>query len=125
MKARRLDHDALARNLGSTVLGKATAGSGYFGALQVAEEVRGRFTKPVGGGRARDPLWTTKRLLPVKQETLAQLEVLARKVSRLVHHRVEPLQIAAVLVERNLARLNVKEMAQAVTSAERIEGARK
>jgi len=78
-----------------------------------------RFTKPIGGGRARDPRWTTKRLLPVRQETLAQLEVLARKVSRLVHHRVEPLQIAAVLVERNLAHLNAKELAQAVANAER------
>lgn len=61
----------------------------------------------------------------MKQETLAQLGVLARKVSRLVHHRVEPLQIAAVIVERDLARMNAEEMARAVTRAERLEVARK
>ncbi len=119
MKARKLDHKALARRLGSTVRGKVAAEAGYFGAVQVAEEVRRRFSTPAGGGRARDPRWTTKRLLPVRPETLARLEVLARRVSRLVHHRVEPLQIAAVLVERDLAHLNAKELADAVTVAER------
>jgi hypothetical protein len=117
MKTRKLDHETLARNLGSTVRGRVAAGAGYFGALQVAEEVRRRFTKPAGGGRARDPRWTTKRLMPVRAETLARLEVLAREVSRLVQHRVEPLQVAAVLVERHLAHMNARMLAQAIASA--------
>jgi hypothetical protein len=57
--------------------------------------------------------------MPVRRETLARLEMLAREVSRIVHHRVEPLQVAAVLVERNLERLSDRELVQAVARAGR------
>lgn len=38
--ASTLDHARLARNLGATIVGRVSAGAGYFGALQTAEEVR-------------------------------------------------------------------------------------
>jgi hypothetical protein len=110
MKSKTIDHRRLARNLGSTIRGRVEAGSGYFGALQVAEEVRRRFRRPLGGGRARDPRWTEKRLLPVRPETLTRLARLADRVSEVVEHRVDPLQVAALLVERDLERMSEAEL---------------
>ena len=46
MKKGKLEHAALAKNLGSVVRGNTTASAGYFGALQVAEEVRRRLRRP-------------------------------------------------------------------------------
>jgi hypothetical protein len=119
MMRSKISHARLARNLGSRVSGHARAGAGYFGALQVAEEVRRRFRSAPGGGRARDPEWTQKRLLPFRPETLARLQVLSARVSAIVEFRVEPLQIAALLVERDLDRLDDREVVEAVTSAAR------
>lgn len=96
MKRRKIDHAKLAKNLGSVVRGPVMARAGYFGALQVAEEVRRRFKPPASDGRARDPRWTAKRLMPVRPETLSRLPELARKVSKIVAYRVEPLQVAAL-----------------------------
>jgi hypothetical protein len=45
--------------------------------------------------------------------------VLARRVSGLVHHRVEPLQLAAILVERELERLSDQELAQGLAGRDR------
>jgi hypothetical protein len=115
MKAKSIDHARLSRNLGSIVRGRVAAGAGYFGALQVAEEVRRRFQTPQGGGRARDPRWTEKRLLPIRPETLARLAKLADRVSEVVEHRVDPLQVAALLVERDLDRLSQAELVRTVS----------
>lgn len=113
MRVRKLDQDRLSRNLGSTIRGRATARAGYFGALQLAESVRRRFRPPAGGGRARDRDWTLKRLIPVRPETLARLEKLAVEVSALVDYRVEPLQVAALLLERDLESLTENELVEA------------
>lgn len=117
MKARKLDHSRLSRNLGSTIRGRVTAKPGYFGARQLAESVRRRFRPPAGGGRARDPHWTMKRLIPVRPETLVRLEKLADKVSELVACRVEPLQVAALLIEHELEHLSDNELVQAAANA--------
>lgn len=117
MKARKLDHARLSRNLGSRIRGRVTAKAGYFGALQLAESVRRRFRPPVGGGRARDRGWTMKRLIPVRPETLVRLERLAIEVSDLVDYRVEPLQVAALLIERDLESLSDEELVEAAASA--------
>jgi len=117
VKHSRIDHDRLAKSLGFR--GRVQATSGYFGALQVAEEVRRRFKPSVGGGRARDPRWTAKRLMPVRPETLSRLQALANEVSDIVEYRVEPLQVAAVLVERDLETLDSREVVEAVTAAAR------
>ena len=70
MKPKKLDQRRLSANLGSTIRGRVTAGAGHFGALELAESVRGRFRPPAGGGRARDRGWTMKRLIAVKPEPL-------------------------------------------------------
>jgi len=124
MKARKLDHRRLSANLGSTIRGRVTARAGYYGALQLAECVRRRFRPPARGGRARDRRWTMKRLIPIRPETLARLEKLADAVSQLVDYRVEPLQVAALLIERDLERWSEEELVQgAAASAGAVESA--
>ena len=126
MKRKRLDQSRLSRNLGSTIRGVVNAPAGYFGALQLADSVRRRFQTPAGGGRARDRRWTTKRLLPVRPETLTRLENLAAEVSALVHYRVEPLQVAALLIERDLESLSDRQLVEgAVGAATATEGSRR
>jgi len=117
MRAPKLDHGRLSHNLGSTAKGRVKAASGYFGALQLAEDVRRRFRPPAGGGRARDRAWTLKRLMPVTPETLTRLEKLAAEVSALVDYRVEPLQVAALLIERDLETLPERELVTAAAAA--------
>jgi hypothetical protein len=114
MKKRKVDQKRLARDLGSEIRGHVSAEGGYFGALQLAETVRRHFRRPARGGRSRDPRWDAKRLLPVRTRTLRRLERLAKQVSELADHRVEPLQVAAILVERDLDRLGDEEIARAV-----------
>ena len=58
-----------------------------------------------------------KRLIPVRPETLARLERLAVEVSELVDYRVEPLQVAALLIERDLESLSREELVDVATSA--------
>ena len=41
--------------------------------------------------------------MPVRRETLARLQELARAVSQIVDYRVEPLQVATLIPERDLA----------------------
>ena len=103
MKRQKIDEGKLAKNRGSKAEGTTTTRPGYFGAVQLAQEVRRRFKTPATGGRGRDPGWTTKRLMPVRRETLARLQELARAVSQIVDYRVEPLQVAALILERDLA----------------------
>jgi hypothetical protein len=119
MSHARISHARLAKNLRSRIAGRVRPGAGYFGALQVAEGVRRRFKAAVGGGRGRDPGWTLKRLMPVRPETLTRLQALAAQVSEIVEFRVEPLQVAALLVERDLERLDDRHVVEAVTSLAR------
>ncbi len=57
--------------------------------------------------------------MPVRPETLARLQAVAARVSEIVEFRVEPLQVAALLVERDLDRLDDREVIEAVTSVAR------
>jgi hypothetical protein len=57
--------------------------------------------------------------MPVRPETLKRLQALAAQVSEIVEFRVEPLQIAALLVERDLDRLDDRAVVEAVSSAAR------
>jgi hypothetical protein len=99
VKRRKIDRARLARAGRSPVQPK----SGGFDALQLAEEVRRRFKPPAGGGRATDPGWTAKRLMPMRPNTLTRLEELAKEISRRAKRRVEPLQLAALIIESHLA----------------------
>ena len=101
-----LDMEKIAKGLGAKRRGKVAAGGGFFGALQVAEEVRARFRVPAKGGRATDPTWTERRLVPLKPETLARLEALAVELQKQSDVGVGPMQLAAMLLERFLDQIS-------------------
>jgi len=96
----RLNMDKIARVLGAERKGKVSAQGGYFGAQQLAAEVQARFRVPEGGGRATDPGLTERRQVSLTQTTLKRLEALAEQVRGLAHLNIEPLQLAALLLER-------------------------
>jgi hypothetical protein len=89
-----LDMDRIAKELGAERCGKISPRGGYFGALQLAAEVRARFRVPQGGGRATDPSWSEQRLVRLSPNTLKQLENLAEQA------HASPMQVAALLLEQ-------------------------
>jgi len=107
----RLNMDKIAKGLGAQRVGPVRSSGGYFGALQLAAEVAGRFRVPKGGGRATDPGWTERRLIPLSPATLRRLEELADRL------HVAPLQIAALLLEKSVDRVAEEEVAQLARSA--------
>ena len=102
----KVDKDEIARALGAEYKGKIKAKGGYFGALQLAADVREQFRVPAGGGRATDPAWTERRLVPLAPRTLKRLEELAAKISTQWQVRVEPMQLAGLLLEQTAERLS-------------------
>lgn len=113
MKA-RLDMDKIARGLGGARRGKVNATAGYFGAMQLAAAVEERLRVPVRGGRATDPGWTERRLLPLAPETLKRLEALAEKIRTDRGINIEPMQIAALMLERAAERISSDEAGELV-----------
>jgi len=107
----KLDMDKIARGLGARRVGPVRSAGGYFGAMQLAAEVAERFRVPQGGGRATDPGWTERRLIPLSPETLRRLEDLAGRL------HVAPLQVAALLLEKSVGGIADEEVAQLARSA--------
>ena len=105
----QLDMDKIARGLRAERKGKVDSSSGYFGALQVLADVEARFRVPAGGGRATDPRWTERRLIPLAPATLKRLDDLATRVREQSGVRVEPMQLAALLLETAAERLSQHE----------------
>lgn len=97
---RGLDMDKIAKALGADRQGKVSATGGYFGAVQLSADIQARFRVPTGGGRATDPNWTERRLVPLAPRTLARLEELAAKLRVQGHVAIEPMQLAALLLEK-------------------------
>lgn len=108
-----LDMDKIANGLGAERRGRVTAQAGYFGAQQLVADVQARFQVPSGGGRATDPRWTERRLLPLAPKTLKKLEQMSAKVREQGVH-VDPMQLAALLVERSAERMSDEEAKQLV-----------
>ena len=104
----QLDMDKIAKGLGAERRGKVAAGAGYFGAMQVLADIETRFRVPSGGGRATDPAWTERRLLPLAPKTLKRLEEISAKV-REHGMSVEPMQLAALLIEKTAEDLSEEE----------------
>lgn len=94
MKEKPIDTKRIAGLLGAERRGQVEAAGGYFGALQLASDIRSTLRRPERGGRATNPAWTERRLLPLSAQTLAELERLA------AHFNVAPMQVAAVFVEQ-------------------------
>lgn len=108
-----LDLDRIAKELGAERRGKVPVSGGYFGAMQLAAEVAQRFRVPPGGGRATDPEWTERRLIPLSPDTLERLEEMADAL------HVAPLQIAAILLEKSVSGIGEAEISEIRESAPR------
>ena len=108
MKA-QLDMDKIARALGADPRGRVSATSGYFGAMQVLAEVEARFRVPPGGGRPTDPRWTERRLVPLAPRALERLEAIAAKVREHEGVNVQPMQLAALLLEKTTEQLSEED----------------
>lgn len=106
---RGLDMDRIAKALGAERRGKVSAKGGYFGALQLLADVAARFRVPSGGGRATDPNWTERRLVPLAPRTLRRLEALAAKIREQSDVHIEPMQLAGVLLEKSTEQLSDEE----------------
>jgi hypothetical protein len=111
---KQLDMDRIATGLGAKRRGKVPAKGGYFGAVQLLADVEAKFRVPVGGGRPTDPRWTERRLVPLAPETLERLEEITSRVRRHGAVNVEPMQLAALLLERTARRLSEAEAEQLV-----------
>src|SRR3972149_4179615 len=99
MSKRKLDTDKIARGLRARRRGKVYPTGGYPGAAQLAAEVQARFRVPPGGGRATDPGWSDKRLVPIARKNCGSCVLcLGPKRKR---HTVSSfkLRFAAILLE--------------------------
>lgn len=105
----QLDMGKIARGLGAERRGKVSAFGGYFGAMQLLADIETRFRVPSGGGRPTDPAWTERRLLPLARRTLKRLEEISAKVREHGGVSVEPMQLAALLLERTTEQLSQHE----------------
>ena len=110
----RLDMEKIAKGLGAKRRGKVSATGGFFGATQLLADVEARFRTPVGGGRATDPRWTERRLVPLAPRTLERLEAMTAKVREHGDVNLEPMQLAALLLERTTEELSGDEAEELV-----------
>lgn len=113
-----LDMNRIARGLGAERRGKVSATGGYVGAMQLLADIEARFRVPVGGGRATDPDWTERRLVPLAPRTLKRLEAITEGVKARSGVSVEPMQLAALLLEKTTEQLSEDEV-KALVSARR------
>jgi hypothetical protein len=115
----RLDMEKIAKGLGAGAVrrGKASASAGYFGALQLLADVEARFRIPARGGRPTDPRWTEWRLVPLAPRTLERLEEITAKIRSHGAVNLEPMQLAALLLERTTEQLSGDEAEELVEAA--------
>ena len=106
-----LDLDLIAKGIGAERGGKVNSCGGYFGAMQLAAQVAQRFRTPPGGGRATDPRWTERRLIPLSPGTLRRLEELADQL------HIGPLQVAGLLLEGTVDSIGEEEAQELSRSA--------
>jgi hypothetical protein len=113
----QLDMDEIAKGLGAARRGQVSASPGYFGALQLLAEIDARFRTPAHGGRPTDPGWTERRLVPLAPRTLKRLEEISAKVREHGVANLEPMQLAALLLERTTEQLSGDEAEELVAAA--------
>jgi hypothetical protein len=106
----RPNMDKIAKGLGAERRGKVTATGGYFGAMQLLADIEARFRVPSGGGRPTDARWTERRLVPLSPQTLKRLEDVAADMRARGGVSVEPMQLAALLLEEKVEELSEGEV---------------
>jgi hypothetical protein len=122
MSNRRVDTDKIAKGLGARKRGKVYSTGGYPGAAQLAAEVRERFEVPDGGGRPTDPRWSDKRLVPIAPQTLERLQRIAARLKEEMGVRVEPMQLAAILLETTADQIDAEDLDRLVAVTRRGTG---
>jgi len=115
----QLDMSKIARGLGAERRGNVASTGGYFGAIQLLADVEARFRVPAGGGRRTDPRWTERRLLPLAPRTLKRLEALTANVREHGGGNIEPMQLAALLLEKTTEHLSDDEANEIVRTKRR------
>ena len=105
----KLNMQKIAKELGAERKGKVLPKGGYFGALQLLGEVNARFRIPSGGGRATDPAWTERRLVPLAPRTLKRLEKITGSIRKHKNVAIEPMQLAALLLEKTTEELTEED----------------
>src|SRR6267143_1300996 len=106
---RKLDMDRIAEGLGAERRGNVSATGGYFGAMQLLADVEAKFRVPAGGGRPTDPRWTERRLVPLALKTLERLEDITAWVRKHGGINLEPMQLAALILEKTTSQLSEGE----------------
>ncbi len=114
---KNLDKTKIAKILHAERKGKVSAKGGYFGAMQLLADVNKRFQVPQGGGRPTDPAWTERRLLPLRPETLKRLQTISNRIQKHQHVSIEPMQLAALLVEKTTDELTEEEVEELVATS--------
>ncbi|HXB57312.1 MAG TPA: hypothetical protein VN461_21290 [Vicinamibacteria bacterium] len=104
-----LDMEKIAKGLGAQPRAKVSAKGGYFGAMQLLADIAARFRVPSGGGRATDPRWTERRLVPLAPRTLERLEELTARIRKHGSANLEPMQLAGLLLEKTTERVSEEE----------------
>ena len=99
--------DKIASGLGAERRGKVAASGGYFWGNAAPSGHRGPL--PCAGGRPTDPDWTERRLVPLARRTLERLEEIAAKLREHGGVSVEPMQLAALLLEKTTEDLSEAE----------------
>src|SRR5260370_1416487 len=112
-----LDMDKIAKGLGAERRGAVVSSGGHFGAMQLLADIEARFRVPSGGGWRTDPSWTERRLLPLAPRTLKRLEELAAKVRERGGANLEPMQLAALLIEKTAEQLSEGEAEELKSAA--------
>ena len=79
-------------------------------------DIETRFRVPPGVGQPTDASWTERRLVPLAPRTLKRLEEIAAKVRAHGGVSVEPMQLAALLLEKKTEELNEGEAERLVHS---------
>ena len=110
------DMEKIARALSAERRGSVSVSGGYFGAVQLAAEVATRLCVPKGGGRRTNPTWEERRLVPFSKETLQRLEELAKQIRRSTNLHVEPMQLAAMLLEKAAQEIEWEELEEIAQS---------
>ena len=97
----------IARGLGATI-GEPVpdVGGGPFGAARLAGILSARLQS--NRGRPSDPTWSVSRQIPMREETLTQLQKLAKSFSS-PGRAISPMQVAAQLLEKSLEQVEREE----------------
>ncbi len=110
----------VARLLGAEIVGEVPdVGGGPFGMARLAHIMHQRLTPGLGErpGRPTDPDWATRPKVPMSEETVRKLTVIAEAMST-SERKVSPMQVAAQLLEEAVGCVQTRTMSKSEQSKE-------